>query len=151
MLWAIMKTFPRVQGLVLAGVLVVTVAGCGGRGWREYLGLASPSDASIALRAAEPKWLLIRNPRCCDVASEPSPLNPGMAPPAMVVMAPTGVILRTCDMPSAMYRYFCCASRENVMSQTEPEPRVCLLMNISLTNLPSFWKTWIRSLARSQT
>jgi len=71
MLWAIMKTFPRVQGLVLAGVLVVTVAGCGGRGWREYLGLASPSDASIALRAAEPKWLLIRNPRCCDVASEP--------------------------------------------------------------------------------
>src|SRR5207302_204069 len=51
--------------------LVVTVAGCGGRGWREYLGLASPSDASIALRAAEPKWLLIRNPRCCDVASEP--------------------------------------------------------------------------------
>jgi hypothetical protein len=71
MLWAIMKIFPRVQGLVLAGVLVVTVAGCGGRGWREYLGLASPSDASIALRAAEPKWLLIRNPRCCDVASEP--------------------------------------------------------------------------------
>jgi hypothetical protein len=71
MLWAIMKTFPRVQGLVLAGVLVVTVAGCGGRGWREYLGLASPSVASIALRAAEPKWLLIRNPRCCDVASEP--------------------------------------------------------------------------------
>ena len=71
MLWAIMKTFPRVQGLVLAGVLVVTVAGCGGRGWREYLGLASPSDASVALRPAEPKWLLIKNPRCCDVASEP--------------------------------------------------------------------------------
>ncbi len=71
MLWAIMKTFPRVQGLVLAGVLMVTVAGCGGRGWRDYLGLSTQIDPSVSLRAAEPKWLLIRNPRCCDVASEP--------------------------------------------------------------------------------
>jgi hypothetical protein len=71
MLWAIMKTFPRVQGLVLAGVLVVTVAGCGGRGWRDYVGLSTPADPSVSLRATEPKWLLIRNPRCCDVASEP--------------------------------------------------------------------------------
>ena len=71
MLWAIMKTFPRVQGLVLAGVLVVTVAGCGGRGWRDYVGLSTTADPSVSLRATEPKWLLIRNPRCCDVASEP--------------------------------------------------------------------------------
>jgi hypothetical protein len=71
MLWAIMKTFPRVQGLVLAGVLVVTVAGCGGRGWRDYVGLTTGADPSVSLRATEPKWLLIRNPRCCDVASEP--------------------------------------------------------------------------------
>ena len=71
MLWAIMRTVVRMQWLVLAGVLVVTVSGCGGRGWREYLGLPSPSSASVTLKAAEPKWLLIRNPRCCDVASEP--------------------------------------------------------------------------------
>ena len=71
MLWAIMKTFPRVQGLVLAGVLVITVAGCGGRGWRDYVGLTTAADPSVSLRATEPKWLLIRNPRCCDVASEP--------------------------------------------------------------------------------
>jgi len=71
MLWAIMKTFPRVQGLVLAGVLVITVAGCGGRGWRDYVGLSTTADPSVSLRATEPKWLLIRNPRCCDVASEP--------------------------------------------------------------------------------
>jgi hypothetical protein len=71
MLWATMKTFPRVQGLVLAGVLVVTVAGCGGRGWRDYVGLTTTADPSVSLRATEPKWLLIRNPRCCDVASEP--------------------------------------------------------------------------------
>jgi hypothetical protein len=66
-----MKTIPRVQWLVLAGVLVVTISGCGGRGWREYVGLASQNDPSVNIRAAEPKWLLIRNPRCCDVASEP--------------------------------------------------------------------------------
>jgi hypothetical protein len=71
MLWAIMKTSRRVQWLVLAGVLAATVAGCGGRGWRDYVGLSSPPDPSVSLRAAEPKWLLIRNPRCCDVASEP--------------------------------------------------------------------------------
>ena len=72
MLWPIMKkTSPRVQWIVLAGILVLVTSGCGGRGWREYLGLASPSDASVALRPAEPKWLLIKNPRCCDVASEP--------------------------------------------------------------------------------
>ena len=71
MLWDAMKTFQRVRWLLLAAVLALTVAGCGGRGWREYLGLANPNDPSVALRAAEPKWLLIKNPRCCDVASEP--------------------------------------------------------------------------------
>jgi hypothetical protein len=71
MLWGAMKTSPRVRGLVVAGLVVVAIAGCGGRGWREYLGLASPNDPSVALRTAEPKWLLIKNPRCCDVASEP--------------------------------------------------------------------------------
>lgn len=71
MLLGVMKTFPRARWLVLAGVLVLITSGCGGRGWREYVGLASPSDPSVNIRAAEPKWLLIKNPRCCDVASEP--------------------------------------------------------------------------------
>jgi hypothetical protein len=66
-----MKTLPRAQWLVLAGALVLIASGCGGRGWREYVGLSSPSDPSVNIRAAEPKWLLIKNPRCCDVASEP--------------------------------------------------------------------------------
>ncbi len=70
MLWDVMKTFQRVRWLVLAGILLLTASGCG-RGWREYLGLANPNDPSVAIRAAEPKWLLIKNPRCCDVASEP--------------------------------------------------------------------------------
>lgn len=71
MLLSAMKTLPRAQWLVLAGALVLIASGCGGRGWREYVGLSSPSDPSVNIRAAEPKWLLIKNPRCCDVASEP--------------------------------------------------------------------------------
>jgi Flagellar assembly protein T, C-terminal domain len=71
MLLGVMKTNLRILHLALIALVVVAVSGCGGRGWREYLGLASPSDPSVSLRAAEPKWLLIKNPRCCDVASEP--------------------------------------------------------------------------------
>jgi hypothetical protein len=71
MLVGVMKTRRRARGLVLAGVMVLTVAGCGGRNWREYVGLASPSDPSVTIRSAEPKWLLIKNPRWGDVASEP--------------------------------------------------------------------------------
>jgi hypothetical protein len=71
MLLGVMMTYRRGQWLVLAGFIVIAVSGCGGRGWREYLGLATPSDPSVAIRSAEPKWLLIKNPRCCDIPSEP--------------------------------------------------------------------------------
>jgi hypothetical protein len=71
MLLGVMKTYRRGQWLVLAGFVVIAVSGCGGRGWREYLGLAAVNDPSVSIRPAEPKWLLIKNPRCCDVASEP--------------------------------------------------------------------------------
>ena len=72
MLWGAMMTiFARVRWFLLAGLLVLTVSGCGGRGWREYVGLPAQRDPSVSLKASEPKWLLIKNPRCCDVASEP--------------------------------------------------------------------------------
>ena len=71
MLWGAMTTFSRVRLFVLAGLLVVTLGGCGGWSLREYLGLTRVNDPSVTLKAAEPKWLLIKNPRCCDVASEP--------------------------------------------------------------------------------
>jgi hypothetical protein len=71
MLLGVMTTYRRGQWLVLAGFIVIAVSGCGGRGWREYLGLAAPSDPSVAIRSAEPRWLLIKNPRCCDIPSEP--------------------------------------------------------------------------------
>lgn len=71
MLLGVMTTYRLGQWFVLAGFIVIAVSGCGGRGWREYLGLASPSDPSVAIRSAEPRWLLIKNPRCCDIPSEP--------------------------------------------------------------------------------
>jgi len=71
MLLGVMTTYRRGQWLVLAGFIGIAVSGCGGLGWREYLGLATPSDPSVAIRSAEPRWLLIKNPRCCDIPSEP--------------------------------------------------------------------------------
>ena len=71
MLLGVMTTSRRARWLVLAGFVLIAVSGCGGRGWREYLGLAAVNDPSVNIRPAEPKWLLIKNPRCCDVASEP--------------------------------------------------------------------------------
>jgi hypothetical protein len=71
MLGVAMTTYGRWRLFAVAGLVLLAVSGCGGRNWREYAGLASPNDPSVALRAAEPKWLLIKNPRCCDVASEP--------------------------------------------------------------------------------
>ncbi|HSB40985.1 MAG TPA: hypothetical protein VLK28_04090 [Methylomirabilota bacterium] len=66
-----MPTRSLARVLALAAVVALAASGCGGRGWREYFGLAAQPDASVALRSAEPKWLLIKNPRCCDVPSEP--------------------------------------------------------------------------------
>jgi hypothetical protein len=38
---------------------------------RDVLGVPAPGDPSITLRSAEPKWLLVKNPRFGDVPSEP--------------------------------------------------------------------------------
>jgi len=38
---------------------------------RELVGLPAQNDPSVQIRSAEPRWLLIRNPRFGDVASEP--------------------------------------------------------------------------------
>ena len=53
-------------GLCVAGVLV---SGC--VSLREIAGFGKPSDPSVEIKSAEPKWLLIKNPRFGDVASEP--------------------------------------------------------------------------------
>ncbi len=53
--------------LSLAGALA---SGCGVSA-RELVGLPAQSDPSVNIRPTEPRWLLIKNPRYGDVASEP--------------------------------------------------------------------------------
>jgi hypothetical protein len=50
-------------------LLSVVLAGCGTV--RNILGVPSPGDPSVAIRAAEARWLLVKNPRFGDVPSEP--------------------------------------------------------------------------------
>ena len=47
---------------------------CGSRGCstaKQILGVQSPGDPSVTIKAAETRWLLIKNPRFGEVASEP--------------------------------------------------------------------------------
>lgn len=53
---------------VWLGALVVLLSGCSSI--RELLGVPAPPEASVTLRA-EPRWLLVKNPRFGDVPSEP--------------------------------------------------------------------------------
>jgi hypothetical protein len=66
----------KATALRLLAVLVLIAAalpGCGGElpSLRELAGLPASSDPSVDIKAAENKWLLIKNPRFGDVASEP--------------------------------------------------------------------------------
>jgi hypothetical protein len=49
--------------------LVLALSGC--TGVRQALGVPSPGDPSVAIKSAETRWLLIKNPRFGDVPSEP--------------------------------------------------------------------------------
>jgi hypothetical protein len=68
--WPGMKGRLAVRVVILFSVAALLAAGCG-RSIREYAGLPAQSDPSVTLRPTEPKWLLIKNPRFGDVASEP--------------------------------------------------------------------------------
>jgi Flagellar assembly protein T, C-terminal domain len=57
-----------VIALLVAGV---TLSACGATTLRELAGLPKVDDPSVEIKAAEPKWLLIKNPRFPDIASEP--------------------------------------------------------------------------------
>src|SRR5687767_15681981 len=55
---------------LLWGVLVlVLLAGC--NRVRQVVGLPQQAEPTIDIKSAEPRWLLIKNPRFGDVASEP--------------------------------------------------------------------------------
>src|ERR687891_2029218 len=60
----------RAAALVLA--LSVVLGGCSSLGntFRTLAGVPAPGEPS-ALKSAEPRWLLIKNPRFGDVPSEP--------------------------------------------------------------------------------
>ncbi len=65
-----MKSLPVVSVLLattlaLAGCTAMTNVA------RELVGMGPASDPSVALRPAETRWLLVKNPRFGDVASEP--------------------------------------------------------------------------------
>ena len=65
-----MKSLPVV---VLFAVVSMVLAGCSATAnvARELVGLAPASDPSVALKPAETRWLLVKNPRFGDVPSEP--------------------------------------------------------------------------------
>ena len=56
-------------GLSLVFMLALTLSGCAT--FRNILGMPGPGEPSVALKSAETRWLLIKNPRFGDVASEP--------------------------------------------------------------------------------
>src|SRR5437867_11957450 len=55
--------------LTLWLALLLALPGCAGM--RPVLGVPSPGDPSVAIKSAETRWLLVKNPRFGDVASEP--------------------------------------------------------------------------------
>jgi hypothetical protein len=59
----------RAVGCAALVATLALLAGC--NTVRDVLGLPNPGDPSVNLRSAEPRWLLIKNPRFGDVPSEP--------------------------------------------------------------------------------
>jgi Flagellar assembly protein T, C-terminal domain len=59
--------------LVWLALVSLSLSACGGElpSLKELVGMPKDSDPSVEIKAAEPKWLLIKNPRFGDVPSEP--------------------------------------------------------------------------------
>src|SRR5499427_7500294 len=64
---------PLLRALAGLALVAVSLTACGGEipSLREIAGLPKENDPSVEIKPAEPKWLLIKNPRFGDVASEP--------------------------------------------------------------------------------
>jgi hypothetical protein len=58
-----------VRRIVLLAAVAVTAFGCSTA--KQVIGVPNAGDPSVAIKSAETKWLLIRNPRFGDVPSEP--------------------------------------------------------------------------------
>ena len=72
MLWGAMRA-PALRFLAGLALIAASLAACAKEfpTFRELAGLPKVDDPSVDIKAAEPKWLLIKNPRFGDVASEP--------------------------------------------------------------------------------
>lgn len=68
--WRAMWGRLAVRLLIVFSVAALLAGACG-RSLREYAGLPPQNDPTVTLKPTEPKWLLIKNPRFGDVASEP--------------------------------------------------------------------------------
>ena len=104
------------RGACLVLLAALAVAGCSTV--RKVLGVADQPEPSVNIRAAEARWLLIKNPRFGDVASEPeyiwveedkvpvtfTTLVRGqraiIAPPEIVANAPVLVLPGTMSRPA---------------------------------------------------
>src|SRR5262245_43530568 len=72
MLWGAMRV-PALRFLAGLALIATSLAACSRElpSLRELAGLPKVDDPSVEIKSAEPKWLLIKNPRFGDVASEP--------------------------------------------------------------------------------
>jgi hypothetical protein len=59
----------RTRSLVCLLAATVALSGCSAV--KKVLGVVDPGEPSIVIKSAEPRWLLIKNPRYGDVPSEP--------------------------------------------------------------------------------
>jgi hypothetical protein len=64
-----MNRRPGVRLIVCVCALALSSSGCSTV--RDILGYGPSGDPSVTIRSTEPRWLLIKNPRFGDVASEP--------------------------------------------------------------------------------
>ena len=63
---------PTARALRLtAGITAAAILATGCQTVREFAGFPGAGDPSVTIKSAEPKWVLIKNPRYGDVASEP--------------------------------------------------------------------------------
>ena len=59
----------KTRHLVWLLLPAVAISGCSAM--KKIMGVAEPGEPSVVIRSAEPRWLLIKNPRFGDVPSEP--------------------------------------------------------------------------------
>ena len=61
----------RMKARLVVWLLVSTVAFAGCSTVKKVIGVVDPGEPSVAIKSAETRWLLIKNPRFGDVPSEP--------------------------------------------------------------------------------